>query len=65
MDGDRTDGVIDLGHVVEEIHGEDHQDTGNDTDDGSAERVNHVAAGGDGDEACQRAVEGQGDIGLP
>ena len=60
----RADGVIDLGNVVEELNREDAEHAGHDADDGRAERVDHVAAGGDGHQTGQRTVEGQGDIGL-
>ena len=61
---DSADGVIDLGNIVEELNREDAEHTGDDADDGRAERVNDVAARGDGDQTGQRTVEGQGDIGL-
>ena len=44
---DSADGVIDLGNVVEELNREDAEHTGDDADDGRAERVNDVAARGD------------------
>ena len=64
VDGNRAHGVIDLCHVVEEFHREDAEHTGDDADDGGAEGVHHIAAGGDGDQTCQGAVEGKGDIGF-
>ena len=64
MHRDSADGVVDLGNVVEELNREDAEHTGDDADDGRAERVNDVAARGDGDQTGQRTVEGQGDIGL-
>ena len=64
MHRDSADGVIDLGNIVEELNREDAEHTGDDADDGRAERVNDVAARGDGDQTGQRTVEGQGDIGL-
>ena len=62
---DGADGVIDLGNVVEELNRQKmHEHTGDDADDGRAERVNDVAARGDGHQTGQRTVEGHGDIGL-
>ena len=64
VDGDRTDRVIDLGNLVEELDREDAEHTGHNADDGCAERIDHITARGDGHKARQRAVEGQRDIRL-
>ena len=37
---------------------------GNDADDGSAERINHIAACGNGNQTGQSTVKGKGDIGF-
>ncbi len=57
-------GVVDAGDAVKEFHREDAQHTGHNTDDGGAVGVHLIAAGGDGHQAGQRAVEGQGHIRL-
>ena len=53
-----------LAMLSEELNREDTQHAGDDADDGGARRVNHVAACGDGHQAGQSAVEGQGHIGF-
>jgi len=64
VDGNRTHGVIDLGHVIEKFYREYAQHTGHDADDGGAEGIDHVTAGSDGHKTGQGAVEGQGHIGF-
>ena len=64
VDGNRTHGVVDFCHIIEEFYREDHQHTGHDADDGGAEGVHYITAGGDGHQARQRTVEGQGNIGF-
>ena len=64
VDRDGADGVVDLYDLVEELDRQDHDDARDDARDGGAERVHDVAAGGDGDEAGERGVERQRDVGL-
>ena len=60
--GNSADRVINLDNVIKEFNGEDAEHTGNDADDGSAERINHIAACGNGNQTGQSTVKGKGDI---
>ena len=58
--GNSADRVINLDNVIKEFNGEDAEHTGNDADDGSAERINHIAACGNGNQTSQSTVKGKG-----
>ncbi len=64
VDGNRTDGVIDLGDLIEELDAQHHKETGHKADEEGTEGRNGIAACGDGHQTGQRAVQGHGDIGL-
>ena len=62
--GNSADRVIDLDNIIKKFNGEDAEHTGNDADDGSAERINHIAACGNGNQTGQGTVKGKGNIRL-
>ena len=64
VDGNSTYGVVHLGDLIKEFHAQHHKDTGHKADKESAEGRNGIAACGDSHKACQRAVQGHGDIRL-
>ena len=64
MYADRADRVVHLHNLVDELDAEHHHEASNDADRRSARRGHHVAAGGDGHQAGQGAVQGHGDVRL-
>ena len=63
VDGDGTDGVVDL-DLVEEHDGEHHDDTGDQADDDGGAFTHGVGTGGDADQTGEDAVQGHRQVGL-
>ena len=64
MYANRAYGVIHFELLIDKLDAEHYDKPGDKANAGCAERIYHVAAGGDGNKAGQRAVEGHGYIRL-
>ena len=53
---DCTDRVVNLELLVDKLNAKDDYETGDDADEGRADRGDRVTAGGDGDQTGKRAV---------
>ena len=62
VDSDRADRIIDFELLVDELDGKDDDDTGDEADEERAYGAHGIAARGNRDEACERAVERHRDI---
>ena len=64
MDRDGAHRVVNLGNLVEELHGQHDDQAENNAHNGGTQGSNGVAPGGDAHQACQSGVVGHGDIRL-